>query len=114
MSLNRMIVVVGVSGAVTALALMVGLTTIGGLAALVQLGGLVGAPLSFVLSRQLRSPSVAVVVAIALSMALTAIAAQSLIWFGVATDVLLVVVATAYGCILAALLGDDDEIIEAA
>lgn len=94
-------------GLATLLFLIVGLETIGGLLALVHLGGLIGAPLAVVLNRQLRSIPVVVALSIALSLALSGLAVQSLIWFSAATAELLVVTGTAYGCVLAALLGDD-------
>lgn len=109
---SALLVVVG-WGSLTALLLLLGFDTIGGLAALVQLFGLIGIPLAMTLYRQLRSWSVVAVLGVALSFAVTAVAAQSLVWFGVLSDALLVIAATAYGCALTALVaevGDDDRI----
>jgi hypothetical protein len=86
-----------------------GLATVGGLLALVQLGGLIGAPLALILNRQVRSASVVVVLSIALSMALAALAVQVLVWFEAATRLLLVASATAYGVGLAALLNTEPD-----
>jgi len=96
-------------GVVTALALAAGFGNLGGLLALVQLCGLVGAPLAMILDRHVRSASVVVALSIALSMALSALAVQVLIWFSVAYRVLLVITATAYGLGLASLLVGEPE-----
>lgn len=96
-------------GVVTVVAQVVGLSDLGGLLALVQLCGLVGAPLAMILDRHVRSASVVVALSIALSMALSALAVQVLIWFSVAYRVLLVVTATAYGIGLASLLAGEPE-----
>jgi hypothetical protein len=96
--------VVGAVGLLTVVLIGVGADTIGGLLALLQLGLLVGSPLALVLHRELRSWSVVVVVAVALSVALSAIAAQALIWFELATPELIVATATAYGIAVAVLL----------
>ncbi|MGI9597752.1 MAG: hypothetical protein ACR2QK_16430 [Acidimicrobiales bacterium] len=99
---------VGIFGALTALLLLIGADSVGGVFALLQLGFLVGAPLAFVLHQELRSWQVVLVVAVALSIALSAISVQFLIWFRVATAELLVVTATAYGVVLALLLSSAD------
>ncbi len=99
---------VGIFGALTAVLLLLGLDSIGGVFALFQLGLFVGAPLAVVLHHELRSWRVVIVVAAALSVALTAIAVQLLIWFRVATSELLVVSATSYGVVLAWLLSSAD------
>jgi hypothetical protein len=91
----------------------VGLDNLGGLLALVHLGGLIGAPLALTLNRQVRSPSVVVVLSIALSLALSALAVQSLIWFSAANRLLLIAVGTAYGVGLALLLSDVQDPAEA-
>jgi len=96
-------------GLVTAAALAAGFGNLGGLLALVQLCGLVGAPLAMILDRHVRSASVVVALSIALSMALSALVVQVLIWFSVAYRVLLVITATAYGLGLASLLVGDPE-----
>lgn len=77
---------------------------IGGLMALIHLGGLIGAPLALILNRHLRSTSVVFALSIALSIALSALAVQSLIWFAVATRLTLIATGTAYGVGLALLL----------
>lgn len=99
---------VGIFGALTTVLLLLGLDSIGGVFALFQLGLFVGAPLAVVLHHELRSWRVVIVVAAALSVALTAIAVQVLIWFRVATSELLVVSATSYGVVLAWLLSSAD------
>ena len=95
-------------GVATVVAAVAGLGTIGGLLALIQLGGLIGAPLALVLNRELRSGSVVVVMSLALSLALSALAVQSLIWFGIASSPLVVVVGTTYGIVLALLLAETE------
>jgi len=104
--LRRALLGVCAWGAVTAAALSAGLATVGGLLAFVHLGGLIGAPLAVVMHRRLRSVPVTIVLSVALSLALSALAAQSLTWFEAATDVLIVITATAYGVVLAYLLGE--------
>lgn len=96
---------VGVASAVL-LALDIGL--VGEVLAMVQLGALVGAPLAMPLHHELRSWPVVIVVGIALSIALTSLAAQSLIWFDLAGRELLVLLATGYGVALAWLLSNAD------
>jgi hypothetical protein len=96
-------------GAAAALALTVGLTGLGGVMALVYLGGLAGTPVAVRLRPQVRSMAVVVVLAIGLSLAMTGLAAQLLIWFGVATRAMLVVTATFYGSALSLLLPPPDD-----
>ncbi len=91
-------------GALTTFLLAVGADGIGGVMVFFQLGFLVGAPLAILLQRELRSWPMVVVVSVPLSIALSAIAVQFLIWFRVATSELLVITATAYGLVLALLL----------
>lgn len=91
-------------GLATLAALLLGFETIGGLLALIHLGGLVGAPLAMILNRQLRSIPVVIALSVALSIALSAVAVQSLIWFRVASGPALVLAGTVYGCVLAGLL----------
>lgn len=105
MTLPRTIAVVAGWGAVTLVLLLLGLDTAGGLLALVHHGGLLGAPLALVLNRRLRSVPVAIVLSIALSIALSALAVQSLVWFDAASPELLVIIGTAYGCTVASLVG---------
>ncbi len=95
---------VGALGAATVVAMLAGADTVGGILALFQLGLFVGAPLAVVLHRELRSWPIFVVVAAGLSIALSAIAVQSLIWFRVANGELVVATATAYGIVLALLI----------
>ena len=99
----RMGAIVGF-GILTAVVLALGAGTVGGLMAVLQLGGLVGAPTAVLLVDDLRSRAAAVVLASVLSVALTAIAVQSLVWFELATAELIVLLATAYGIVLARLL----------
>lgn len=99
---------VGVFGVLTTLLLLVGANSIGGIFAFFQLGLFVGAPLALMLQSELRSVAVSVVVAAVLSIALSAIAVQLLIWFRVASAELLVISATAYGLALALLLSSED------
>ncbi|MGI9614637.1 MAG: hypothetical protein ACR2QO_17125 [Acidimicrobiales bacterium] len=106
MNLRIALLVVCGWGIATVGALVAGFATVGGLLAFVHLGGLIGAPLAVVMHRRLRSVPVAIALSVALSLALSALAAQSLTWFEGATDVLIVVVATAYGVALAYLLGE--------
>lgn len=91
-------------GAVTALVQVLGLSTIGGVMALFQVGLLAGAPLALLLADALRSKAATVVVAAVISLALTAVATQVLIWFRQATPELIVISATIYGVALALLL----------
>jgi hypothetical protein len=113
MTVRRMIVVVLVSGAATAGAQLAGWGDLGGLMALIHLGGLIGAPLALILNRHLRSTPVMFALSIALSIALSALAAQSLIWFTVATRLALIVTGTAYGAGLAWLLVAEPEVEQA-
>ncbi|MEM7272327.1 MAG: hypothetical protein AAF547_04540 [Actinomycetota bacterium] len=99
---------VGIFGAITAALMFAGLDAVGGIFALFQLGLFVGAPLAIVLHHELRSWRVVLVVAAALSLALSAISVQFLIWFRVASGELLVVTATTYGVVLAWLLSSAD------
>lgn len=91
-------------GALSALTLAVGLDSLGGVLAFFQLGFLVGAPMAIVLQQELRSWPMVVVVAVPLSIALSAISVQFLIWFRIASGELLIITATTYGVVLALLL----------
>lgn len=91
-------------GVVTAALLGLGFGTVGGLLALVLLCGLVGAPTAALVGDDLRSRAATVVVAAVLSIAISAIAVQSLVWFELATAELIVLLATIYGAVLARLL----------
>ena len=88
------------------LALNVG--PVGEVLAMIQLGVVVGAPLAMLLHHELRSWPVVIVVGIGLSIALTSLAAQSLIWFDLAGPEMLVMLATGYGVALAWLLSTAD------
>ena len=112
MSARQLATWVGLFGLLTVGLMLIGLETIGQLFALFQLAGFVGAPLASLLLPQLRSRAVVVVVGIALSIALSSLAVQSLIWFNVATPELLILAATAYGVVLAWLLSSDTPMID--
>lgn len=107
MTVGRVAWAVGVFGTVTTFLLAVGADGIGAVFAFFQLGFLVGAPLAIVLQRELRSWPMVVVVSVPLSIALSAIAVQLLIWFRIATGELVVLTATAYGLALALLVAAD-------
>lgn len=111
-SVRQLAAWVGLFGLLTVGLTLAGWETVGQLFALVHLGGLVGAPLALLLYPQLRSPAVVVIVGIALSIALSGLAVQSLTWFSLVTRELLVLVATAYGVVLAWLLSSDSERLE--
>ena len=100
--ISMVVIVWGVLTVVTSAA---GWDTLGGMAALVQVCLLVGSPLALTLRSTVRSPTVVAVLAVALSLAITAVAAQSLIWFSIASRSLIVVAATLYGVGLGALVG---------
>ncbi len=104
MSLHRMCWISGVVGVLTTLMLIVGFDSLGGLLAFFQLGLLVGAPLAVILQMELRSWPVSVVVVVPLSIALSAISTQFLIWFRVGSPPLIVLTASAYGIGLALLV----------
>ncbi len=74
------------------------------LAALVQMVAFAGAPLAMLLGDHLRSRAVVAVFAVALSLAISAIAAQSLYLLGLATSEALVLLTTGYGFVMAWLL----------
>ncbi len=105
-TLGRLIIIVVGSALLTLATMGLRLDTVSGTLALVHLGGLVGAPLGFILLRQLRSLAVAVTVSIALSAAMTALAAQLLLWFGFTERPLLIATATAYGLVVSVLVSD--------
>jgi hypothetical protein len=99
---------VGGFGLLVALVLAIGLETIGGVLALVQLGFLVGGLTAVHLVDVLRSRAAVVVLSVAMSVAVTAIAVQSLVWFRLATAESIVLTATGYGIVLATLLSSPD------
>lgn len=102
-SRNRILAIAGF-GALTALTLAVGAGTLGGLLALVQLCFLIGLPIALLVADDLRSRAAVVVLAATLSIAISAIAVQSLVWFRLASAEAIVVLATVYGVVLAQLL----------
>lgn len=104
MPVRRLIMWVGLFGLTAVVLLILGLKTPGRLLAFIQLTALVGAPLASLLDKQLRSRPVMFVVGVALSISLSSLAAQSLIWFDLAGPALLVAVATGYGMALTWLL----------
>ena len=104
MSVRQLTMWVGGFGLITAFLLFIGFNTLGQLFALAQLAGFVGAPLAHLLQEQLRSRVVIAVVGIALSISLSSLAVQSLIWFDLASRELTVLLATGYGVMLAWLL----------
>ncbi len=108
MNVRKVVWAVGLFGALTTLLLLVGANNIGGIFAFFQLGLFIGAPLGIILHNELRSWAVATVISAALSVALSALAVQFLIWFRVASPELLVVTATAYGLVLALLLSSQE------
>lgn len=105
----KLIAVVVGSALLTVVALGAGLETIAGTLSFVHLSGLIGAPLGMALQRQLRSLAVVVAVSIGLSVAMTALAAQLLLWFGLSERPLLIVTATAYGLVVSVLVVDPTE-----
>lgn len=94
-------------GLVCAALLAVGLDTLGGILSLLQLCLLVGAPTALLLGDALRSRAAVAVLAVALSIAITALSVQSLVWFHLAVSELIVLTSTAYGIIIAVLLDAD-------
>lgn len=109
-SVRQLATWVGLFGLVTVGLMLIGQQTIGGLLALLQLGGLVGAPLAWLLHPQLRSRAVVAVIGVALSIALSALAAQALVWFDLAEPELVVLAATVYGVVLAWLLSSEQQL----
>ncbi len=107
-SVRQLTAWVGLFGLATVGLMLMGRQTLGGSLALVQLGVLVGMPLAWMLHSLLRSRAVVLVIGVALSIALSSLAAQSLIWFGLAGRESVVLAATAYGVVLAWLLSSDD------
>ena len=99
---------VGATGGLAVVLLAAGLETVGGAVALVQLGLLVGGLPARLLGGALRSRAARVVLSVTLSLAITALAVQSLMWFRLATAELIVVTATAYAIVLTALLDSFD------
>jgi uncharacterized membrane protein len=102
----KLIAVVAGWALLTVATLAIGLEAVAGVLTLVHLGGLVGAPLAIVLDRQLRSLAVVAALSIGLSMAMTTLIAQLLLWFGVSQLPVLIATATAYGLVVAILVAD--------
>lgn len=94
-------------GLVTFVLLALGVDTLGSILALFQLCLLVGAPTALQLADALRSRAAVVVLSVALSIAITALAVQSLVWFHLAISELIVLTSTAYGIVIAVLLDAD-------
>ena len=108
-SVRQLGIWVVLSGLVTVGVLLAGWDTAGRILTLLQLGTLVGLPLAFVLRDHLGAGLFIVAAGFALSFALSGLAAQSLIWFGLGGPALVVIVATVYGVALAWLLSSDPE-----
>ncbi len=108
-SVRQLATWVGLFGLMTVGLLLMDRQTTGQLFALAQLGVFVGAPLAWLLYPQLRSRAVVAVVGVALSVGLSSLAAQSLIWFGLAGREAVVLAATVYGVVLAWLLSSESE-----
>ncbi|MDH4280048.1 MAG: hypothetical protein OEZ14_05470 [Acidimicrobiia bacterium] len=108
-SVRQLATWVGLFGLMTVGLMLIGRQTIGQIFALVQLGAFVGAPLAWFLHPQLRSRAVVVVLGLALSIALSSLAVQSLIWFDLAIPELIVLAATMYGIVLAWLLSSEEQ-----
>jgi hypothetical protein len=101
---NRLVMGVAGFGAVCALFLFFGFNNVGGLMAALQLCLLVGAPVAVALREELKSWLVVAAVSVVLSIGLTAISVQFLIWFEVATAAALVAMTTAYSVAVALLM----------
>lgn len=80
-----------------------------GLLAFVQLGIIVGAPIAIALRSIVRLWPVTIILSVGLSLALSALAAQSLIWFEVASNPAVVAIATIYGVVLALLVPSEEK-----
>ncbi|MDH3300205.1 MAG: hypothetical protein OES24_06825 [Acidimicrobiia bacterium] len=109
-SVRQLAIWVALFGLLTVGLMLIGPATVGQLFALLQLGVFVGAPLAWLLHHRLRSRAVVLVTGVALSIALSGLAAQSLIWFSLAEPELIVVAATGYGAVLAWLLSSDEQL----
>jgi drug/metabolite transporter (DMT)-like permease len=105
---RQLLVLAAGFGVVAAVFLALDIGPVGQVLAMIQLGVVVGAPLAMLLHHELRSWPVVIVVGIGLSIALTSLAAQSLIWFDLAGPEMLVILATGYGVALAWLLSTAD------
>ncbi len=103
MTSNRHMWAIGLFGAFTVFLLLLGFNNVGGVLALLQLGLFAGSPLARVLRHELKSWAVAVAVSVVLSIGLSAISVQFLIWFETATAPLVVGLVTIYSMVLAAL-----------
>lgn len=107
MTVRRMILVVLGFGAATFAVQLAGLGDLGGLMALIHLTGLIGAPLALILNRHVRSTPAVLALAVALSVAQSALAVQVLVWFSVATRLALIATATLYSAGIAWLLSSE-------
>jgi len=103
-SVRQLATWMGLFGLSTVGLLVIGAGPIAELFALFHLVAFAGAPLASLLRQDLRSRTLVVGLAMALSLALGALAAQSLAWFDLARPELIVLVTTAYGFVLAWLL----------
>lgn len=81
-------------------ALAGGRETVGGLSALLLVSLVLGAPVAFELRGVIRSRSALVSTAVALSFAINSLASQSLVWFGYANRIALLLTASIYGLVL--------------
>lgn len=108
-SVRQLATWVGLFGLMTVGLMLIGRQTIAQVFALFQLGAFVGAPLAWLLHPQLRSRAVVAVLGLALSIALSSLAVQSLIWFDLAEPELIVLAATLYGIVLAWLLSSEEQ-----
>lgn len=100
MSRSRLVLLTAGVGLVSFVLLALDLGPAGELMALVQIGALAGAPLAALLHPEVRSWPTVSVLAVATSLALTALAAQSMIWFDLSGRAILVLVTTVYGLAL--------------
>ncbi len=96
------------SGLFTLFFMWTGPDSFAGLLAFVQLGLIVGAPIAVALRSIVRLWPVTVVLAVGISLALSALASQSLIWFEFASNPAVVALATVYGIVVASLFPRDD------
>jgi hypothetical protein len=100
MTLNQATWVVVLWGSITVVMLLVGPSGLAAGCALLHTCGIVGTPLAITLHRQVRSVLVVVAMAFSLSLALTALTSQALVWFSLANGPLIVVAATINGVVL--------------
>lgn len=104
MTTNRLLIGVGVFGLVASAFLALGFNNIGGIMAAFQLTLFVGSPMAVSLREELKSWRVVAAIAVVLSIGLTAISVQFLVWFEVATAPLLTALATCYSVAIGLLM----------